>query len=104
KGGRLLLTFNEEDKLERLRLATNNQLSIEHFDPKADFPNKPPVTFGTGSRKPSWQSRPLDTKPNLRISDLAGQWTVLFFNGSTHVYTFGQDGRMHGLADNDVQL
>jgi CubicO group peptidase (beta-lactamase class C family) len=45
---RLLLTINEEDKLERFTLRADGQLAVEHFFPKADFPDKAPATVGLG--------------------------------------------------------
>ena len=38
KAGRMLLTFNEVDKLERLTLRVDGRLSVEHWSPKEELP------------------------------------------------------------------
>jgi len=47
--GRMLLTFNEEDKIERLTLRWDGRLVVEHWDPKANFPEKQPAPVGVGT-------------------------------------------------------
>jgi hypothetical protein len=51
KGAALLLTFNEEDKLERLTLGADGRLFVEHYDPKGNFPDKKPTHMGIGIRQ-----------------------------------------------------
>jgi hypothetical protein len=52
KDAMLLLTFDGEDKLERLTLGTNgNVMFIEHYHPKSDFPDGKAAHFGIGVRQ-----------------------------------------------------
>ncbi len=102
RDGMLLLTFNEEDKLERLTLGSDGRLKVEHFDPKADFPAKQPRVAGIGIRRkattPVWESA-----PSVEIRDLAGEWTIIYGHGGVRIYTFDKGGKMRGTA-NDVKL
>lgn len=47
----LLLTFEGDDKLERLTLGADGRLFVEHYDPKANFPEQKASHIGIGSRE-----------------------------------------------------
>ncbi len=51
KDGMLLLTFEGDDRLERLTLGTDGRLFVEHYDPKANFPEKKASHIGIGIRE-----------------------------------------------------
>jgi hypothetical protein len=52
EGGMMLLTFDGDDKLERLTLGGDGRLFVEHYAPKDDFPLKKPLWIGIGVRQP----------------------------------------------------
>lgn len=47
----LLVEFDQNDQLERLTLRSDGQLFVEHYNPKADYPDKKPTTTGIGVRQ-----------------------------------------------------
>jgi len=51
KDGALLLTFEGDNRLERLTLGTDGRLFVEHYDPKDDFPDKKAAHIGIGTRQ-----------------------------------------------------
>ncbi len=51
EGGMLLLTFDGDDKLERLTAGEDGRLFVEHYAPKTDFPLKKPLWVGIGLRQ-----------------------------------------------------
>jgi hypothetical protein len=51
KDGALLLTFEGDNKVERLTLGTDGRLFVEHYDPKDDFPDKKAAHIGIGTRQ-----------------------------------------------------
>ncbi len=51
KDGMLLLTFEDDGKLERLTLGTDGRLFVEHYDPKENFPEKKANLMGIGIRQ-----------------------------------------------------
>jgi hypothetical protein len=51
KGASLLLEFDKDDRLERLTLGTDGRLFVEHWNPKADFPDAKPKHMGIGVRQ-----------------------------------------------------
>jgi hypothetical protein len=50
-GGVLLLAFEGDDKLERLTLGVDGRLFVEHYDPKANYPDKKASWIGIGTRQ-----------------------------------------------------
>jgi len=52
EGGMLLLTFDGDDKVERLTPGEDGRLFVEHYAPKADFPHRKPTWIGIGVRQP----------------------------------------------------
>ena len=101
------ITFQGSDALERLWINPGDNLAVGHFDHKADFPTKNAAQVGSGVRQqpapPDWQD-----EPNVKISDLAGQWSVAYNDTAVHVYMFDKAGKMAGWQSdgqgNDVQL
>jgi hypothetical protein len=51
KDGMLVLNFEGGTAIERLRLGVDGRLFSEYWDPKADFPVKPPHKIGIGVRQ-----------------------------------------------------
>jgi hypothetical protein len=51
KGKTLLLTFDGEDKVERLTPGTDGRLFLEHYHPASDYPDKKPMHIGIGVRQ-----------------------------------------------------
>jgi hypothetical protein len=52
KDAMLLLTFDDDDRLERLTLGTDgNVMFIEHYHPKSEFPDGKATHIGIGVRQ-----------------------------------------------------
>jgi hypothetical protein len=90
KDGILLLEFEGDNKLERLTLGGDGRLFVEHFDPKANWPDgKPLIGIGTRQQKVGAGGR-TDTP----IAVLAGEWKITYSHDAVRVYTIEKDGKV----------
>ena len=103
KDSMLLLTFREEDKLERLTRRADGRLVVEHWDPRRDYPGKEPAQVGIGTPATGRNAPGVETLDALMIKCLekigCSGATLTVARGSQTFYSRG-----YGWSDEEHKV